>query len=129
MPPRVQWAPCPHPHLSLIFWRPTLCPLLLAFRVTHPVRIESSSSHVAEGQSLDLNCLVVGHAHPQISWYKRGGSLPARHQVGGGEAKEGTTEPSWLGSREHSLGVQAYPSSEAPPPLTCWLTLGKLLDF
>ncbi|XP_075802672.1 basement membrane-specific heparan sulfate proteoglycan core protein isoform X4 [Microtus pennsylvanicus] len=54
-----------------------------ALGVTPPVRIESSSSHVAEGQSLDLNCLVAGQAHPQISWHKRGGSLPARHQVHG----------------------------------------------
>uniref|UniRef100_A0A8C5L5G0 Basement membrane-specific heparan sulfate proteoglycan core protein n=1 Tax=Jaculus jaculus TaxID=51337 RepID=A0A8C5L5G0_JACJA len=51
--------------------------------VTPPVRIESSSSHVAEGQTLDLNCLVAGQTHPQVSWHKRGGSLPARHQVYG----------------------------------------------
>uniref|UniRef100_A0A8I6ASH2 Basement membrane-specific heparan sulfate proteoglycan core protein n=1 Tax=Rattus norvegicus TaxID=10116 RepID=A0A8I6ASH2_RAT len=54
-----------------------------ALGVTPPVRIESSSSHVSEGQSLDLNCLVAGQTHPQISWHKRGGSLPARHQVHG----------------------------------------------
>ena len=46
-----------------------------------PIRIESSSSHVAEGQTLDLNCVVPGQAHAQVTWYKRGGSLPARHQV------------------------------------------------
>lgn len=51
---------------------------------THPIRIESSSSHVAEGQTLDLNCVVAGQAHAQVTWYKRGGSLPARHQVHGG---------------------------------------------
>uniref|UniRef100_A0A8C5LBW9 Basement membrane-specific heparan sulfate proteoglycan core protein n=1 Tax=Jaculus jaculus TaxID=51337 RepID=A0A8C5LBW9_JACJA len=54
-----------------------------ALGVTPPVRIESSSSHVAEGQTLDLNCLVAGQTHPQVSWHKRGGSLPARHQVYG----------------------------------------------
>ncbi|XP_070366845.1 basement membrane-specific heparan sulfate proteoglycan core protein isoform X9 [Equus asinus] len=54
-----------------------------ALGVTPPVRIESSSSHVAEGQTLDLNCLVAGQAHAQITWHKRGGSLPARHQVHG----------------------------------------------
>ncbi|XP_049734154.1 basement membrane-specific heparan sulfate proteoglycan core protein isoform X6 [Elephas maximus indicus] len=54
-----------------------------ALRVTPPVRIESSSSHVAEGQTLDLNCLVSGLAHAQVTWHKRGGSLPARHQVFG----------------------------------------------
>ncbi|XP_035881387.1 basement membrane-specific heparan sulfate proteoglycan core protein isoform X9 [Phyllostomus discolor] len=54
-----------------------------AFGVTLPIRIESSSSHVAEGQTLDLNCLVTGQAHAQITWHKRGGSLPAGHQVHG----------------------------------------------
>jgi dystroglycan 1 len=48
---------------------------------TSPIRIESSSSHVAEGQTLDLNCVVQGQAHAQVTWHKRGGSLPARHQV------------------------------------------------
>jgi dystroglycan 1 len=50
---------------------------------TQPIRIESSSSHVAEGQTLDLNCVVPGQAHSQVTWHKRGGSLPARHQVWG----------------------------------------------
>ncbi|KAM8788626.1 basement membrane-specific heparan sulfate proteoglycan core protein isoform 1-T1 [Rhynchonycteris naso] len=54
-----------------------------ALGVTLPIRIESSSSHVAEGQTLDLNCLVTGQPHAQITWHKRGGSLPARHQVHG----------------------------------------------
>lgn len=48
---------------------------------TPRIRIESSSSHVAEGQTLDLNCVVQGQAHAQVTWHKRGGSLPARHQV------------------------------------------------
>ncbi|XP_075408101.1 basement membrane-specific heparan sulfate proteoglycan core protein isoform X2 [Tenrec ecaudatus] len=52
-----------------------------ALSVTPPVRIESPSSHVAEGQTLDLNCLVAGQAHAQVTWHKRGSSLPARHQV------------------------------------------------
>uniref|UniRef100_A0A4X2M3Y0 Basement membrane-specific heparan sulfate proteoglycan core protein n=1 Tax=Vombatus ursinus TaxID=29139 RepID=A0A4X2M3Y0_VOMUR len=51
--------------------------------VTPPIRIESSSSSVAEGQTVDLNCIVAGQAHAQVSWYKRGGSLPAKHQVHG----------------------------------------------
>nr|XP_058908989.1 basement membrane-specific heparan sulfate proteoglycan core protein isoform X11 [Kogia breviceps] len=50
---------------------------------SQPIRIESSSSHVAEGQTLDLNCVVPGQAHAQVTWYKRGGSLPARHQTHG----------------------------------------------
>uniref|UniRef100_A0A5F9CNP8 Basement membrane-specific heparan sulfate proteoglycan core protein n=1 Tax=Oryctolagus cuniculus TaxID=9986 RepID=A0A5F9CNP8_RABIT len=50
---------------------------------TQPIRIESSSSHVAEGQTLDLNCVVPGQAHAQVTWHRRGGSLPARHQTHG----------------------------------------------
>ncbi|XP_049631522.1 basement membrane-specific heparan sulfate proteoglycan core protein [Suncus etruscus] len=54
-----------------------------ALGVTPPVRIESSSSHLTEGQTLDLNCLVSGQAHAQVTWHKRRGSLPAQHQVHG----------------------------------------------
>uniref|UniRef100_A0A8C8S4Q0 Heparan sulfate proteoglycan 2 n=1 Tax=Pelusios castaneus TaxID=367368 RepID=A0A8C8S4Q0_9SAUR len=50
---------------------------------TPPIRIESSSASIAEGQTLDLNCLVAGQAQPRVTWYKRGGSLPATHQVSG----------------------------------------------
>lgn len=71
----------------------TLCLLSPALGVTPPVRIESSSSHVAEGQTLDLNCLVAGQAHAQIMWHKRGGSLPARHQVGGRELRGSLKAP------------------------------------
>ncbi|NWU49950.1 PGBM protein, partial [Dromas ardeola] len=51
---------------------------------TTPLRIESSSlsSPVAEGQTLDLNCVIASPAQATVTWYKRGGSLPARHQVG-----------------------------------------------
>ncbi|KAM9521182.1 basement membrane-specific heparan sulfate proteoglycan core protein isoform 6-T6 [Guaruba guarouba] len=51
--------------------------------VTPPLRIESSSSSVAEGQTLDLNCIVAGQGQATVTWYKRGGSLPAKHQVSG----------------------------------------------
>ncbi|XP_043429968.1 basement membrane-specific heparan sulfate proteoglycan core protein isoform X15 [Prionailurus bengalensis] len=50
---------------------------------TQLIRIESSSSHVAEGQTLDLNCVVPGQAHAQVTWHRRGGSLPTRHQTHG----------------------------------------------
>ncbi|NXP19480.1 PGBM protein, partial [Scytalopus superciliaris] len=53
--------------------------------VTPPVRIESSSSSVAEGQTLDLNCIVAGQGQATVTWYKRGGPLPAKHQVGDAE--------------------------------------------
>ncbi|KAF2975280.1 hypothetical protein EK904_000352, partial [Melospiza melodia maxima] len=48
-----------------------------------PVRIESSSPSVTEGQTLDLDCVVAGPSSATVSWYKRGGSLPAGHQVSG----------------------------------------------
>ncbi|NXP15078.1 PGBM protein, partial [Thinocorus orbignyianus] len=51
--------------------------------VTPPIRIESSASSVTEGQTLDLDCLVAGQGQATITWYKRGGSLPPKHQVGG----------------------------------------------
>ncbi|XP_039223672.1 basement membrane-specific heparan sulfate proteoglycan core protein isoform X11 [Crotalus tigris] len=51
--------------------------------VIPPVRIESSSSSLAEGQTLELNCVVTGQTHPKITWFKRGGPLPPNHQVSG----------------------------------------------
>ncbi|XP_072773404.1 basement membrane-specific heparan sulfate proteoglycan core protein isoform X5 [Taeniopygia guttata] len=52
-----------------------------------PVRIEASSSTVAEGQTLDLNCIVAGQGQATVTWYKRGGSLPAKHQVSGSQLR------------------------------------------
>jgi hypothetical protein len=49
--------------------------------VSPPIKIESSSPTVVEGQTLDLNCVVAGQTQATITWYKRGGSLPSRHQV------------------------------------------------
>ncbi|KAJ7306581.1 hypothetical protein JRQ81_009947, partial [Phrynocephalus forsythii] len=51
--------------------------------VVPPVRIESSSASLAEGQTLELNCLVAGQAHPRVTWFKRDGPLPPNHQVSG----------------------------------------------
>ncbi|XP_067328853.1 basement membrane-specific heparan sulfate proteoglycan core protein isoform X4 [Anolis sagrei] len=48
-----------------------------------PVRIESASPSITEGQALDLNCLVAGQSRPQVAWYKRGGSLPPNHKISG----------------------------------------------
>ncbi|NXT51742.1 PGBM protein, partial [Pluvianellus socialis] len=55
--------------------------------LTTPLRIESSSlsSPVTEGQTLDLNCVIASPAQATVTWYKRGGSLPAKHQVGDAE--------------------------------------------
>ncbi|NXO69175.1 PGBM protein, partial [Phainopepla nitens] len=52
--------------------------------LTTPLRIESSSlsSPVTEGQTLDLNCVIASPAQATVTWYKRGGTLPAKHQVG-----------------------------------------------
>ncbi|NXW85511.1 PGBM protein, partial [Alopecoenas beccarii] len=51
---------------------------------TTPLHIESSSlsSPVTEGQTLDLNCVIASPTQATVSWYKRGGALPAKHQVG-----------------------------------------------
>ncbi|XP_066058873.1 basement membrane-specific heparan sulfate proteoglycan core protein isoform X2 [Chamaea fasciata] len=54
-----------------------------AVGVTPPVRIETSSAAVAEGQTLDLNCMVAGQGHPHVTWYRRGGALPPNSQVSG----------------------------------------------
>lgn len=67
--------------------RPAHSPLpTAAGTISLPVRIESSSPSVAEGQTLDLNCVVTGLAHTQVTWYKRGGSLPAHTQVRGSQS-------------------------------------------
>uniref|UniRef100_A0A8C3Y695 Ig-like domain-containing protein n=1 Tax=Catharus ustulatus TaxID=91951 RepID=A0A8C3Y695_CATUS len=69
----------------------TLLSLSPAVGVTPPVRIESSSSSVAEGQTLDLNCIVARQGQATVTWYKRGGSLPAKHQVGDTEEHLGVS--------------------------------------
>lgn len=57
-------------------------PLLLASATSSlPVRIESSSPSVTEGQTLDLNCVVAGLPQAQVTWYRRGGNLPPHTQV------------------------------------------------
>lgn len=61
-----------------------MLPLLLPTGVALPVRIESSSPSVIEGQTLDLDCVVAGPSSAIVTWYKRGGSLPTGHQVGHG---------------------------------------------
>lgn len=99
-------------------WGFTLCPLSPALGVTPPVRIESSSSHVAEGQTLDLNCLVSGQPHAQVTWHKRGGSLPARHQVRDwrrDRPRRGREGGPWEGEVR---GGRAGGSSEAERPWT-----------
>ncbi|XP_035881391.1 basement membrane-specific heparan sulfate proteoglycan core protein isoform X13 [Phyllostomus discolor] len=94
---------------------------------TQPIRIESSSSHVAEGQTLDLNCVVPGQAHAQVTWHKRGGSLPARHQTHGPLLRLNQVSPadsgeyscqvtSSSGTLEASVLVTIEASSPGPIP-------------
>jgi len=72
-----------------------------------PVRIEASSSTVAEGQSLDLNCVVAGQGQATVTWYKRGGALPAKHQVG--DAGGGCPQGGWLGWTHRPMQAQVAP--------------------
>ncbi|KAF1573863.1 Basement membrane-specific heparan sulfate proteoglycan core protein, partial [Eudyptes moseleyi] len=76
---------------------------------TTPLRIESSSlsSPVAEGQTLDLNCVIASPAQATVTWYKRGGSLPAKHQVGDtrGECPQG----GWSGLTHGPVQAQVAP--------------------
>ncbi|XP_032156611.1 basement membrane-specific heparan sulfate proteoglycan core protein isoform X9 [Sapajus apella] len=77
---------------------------------TPPIRIEPSSSHVAEGQTLDLNCVVPGQAHTQVMWHKRGGSLPARHQTHGSHLRLHQVSPADSG--EYVCRVVGGPGPE-----------------
>ncbi|NXI57919.1 PGBM protein, partial [Chloroceryle aenea] len=40
--------------------------------LTTPLRIESPSSSVAEGQTLDLNCVIASPTQATVTWYKSG---------------------------------------------------------
>ncbi|NXE70850.1 PGBM protein, partial [Calcarius ornatus] len=64
--------------------------------LTTPLRIESSSlsSPVIEGQTLDLNCVIASPAQATVTWYKRGGTLPAKHQVG--DTERGCHQRGWM---------------------------------
>nr|XP_035965223.1 basement membrane-specific heparan sulfate proteoglycan core protein isoform X15 [Halichoerus grypus] len=84
-----------------------------ALGVTPPVRIESSSSHVAEGQTLDLNCLVAGQTHAQVTWHKRGGSLPARHQTHGSRLRLHHVSPADSGEYVCRVAGGSSPEQEA----------------
>uniref|UniRef100_G1NWX9 Heparan sulfate proteoglycan 2 n=1 Tax=Myotis lucifugus TaxID=59463 RepID=G1NWX9_MYOLU len=94
-----------------------------------PIRIESSSSHVAEGQTLDLNCVVPGQAHAQVTWHKRGGSLPAHHQAHGSRLRLYQLSPadsgeymcrvvSSSGSLEASIMVTVEASGSSAVPVS-----------
>uniref|UniRef100_A0A7M4G0V1 Basement membrane-specific heparan sulfate proteoglycan core protein n=1 Tax=Crocodylus porosus TaxID=8502 RepID=A0A7M4G0V1_CROPO len=101
--------------------------------ITPPIRIESSSSPVTEGQTLDLNCVIAQHSQAPVKWYKRGGSLPAKHQVSGSRLRlvqvtpadsgeyvcrvstgSATKETSVLVTIQHS-GAVSHPSGVTQP--------------
>ncbi|NXF55253.1 PGBM protein, partial [Oceanites oceanicus] len=91
------------------------------FLPTTPLRIESSSlsSPVAEGQTLDLNCVIASPAQATVTWYKRGGSLPAKHQVGG--CGDGCPQGGWLGLTHGPVQAQLAPCKP-------WWPHGSLID-
>nr|XP_035965226.1 basement membrane-specific heparan sulfate proteoglycan core protein isoform X18 [Halichoerus grypus] len=78
-----------------------------------PVRIESTSPTVAEGQTLDLSCVVAGQAHAQVTWYKRGGSLPARHQTHGSRLRLHHVSPADSGEYVCRVAGGSSPEQEA----------------
>ncbi|XP_042746630.1 basement membrane-specific heparan sulfate proteoglycan core protein isoform X4 [Lagopus leucura] len=104
-----------------------------SYRGTTPLRIESSSSTVTEGQTLDLNCVIASPAQATVTWYKRGGSLPARHQVSGSQLRllqvtaadsgeyvckvssGATTKEASVMVTIQPSGAGSYPSGVTPP--------------
>uniref|UniRef100_A0A673TTJ8 Heparan sulfate proteoglycan 2 n=1 Tax=Suricata suricatta TaxID=37032 RepID=A0A673TTJ8_SURSU len=86
--------------------------------LAQPIYIEASSSHVAEGQTLDLNCVVPGQAHAQVMWYKRGGSLPARHQTHGSRLRLPHVSPADSGEYVCRVAGSSGPEQEASFPVT-----------
>ncbi|XP_029434740.1 basement membrane-specific heparan sulfate proteoglycan core protein isoform X5 [Rhinatrema bivittatum] len=98
--------------------------------VSPPVRIESSSNAVTEGQTVELNCVVAGHSRPPVTWYRRGGALSPNHQVSGSRLRilQATSADSGeyvcrvsdgAGTHEGSITISvissASPSDVAPP--------------
>lgn len=60
---------------------------------------------------VDLNCVVAGQAHAQVTWYKRGGSLPARHQVLTHRMWKGPWVVGYLGVTAWQAGMEPLLSS------------------
>ncbi|XP_043356008.1 basement membrane-specific heparan sulfate proteoglycan core protein isoform X9 [Dermochelys coriacea] len=121
--------------------------VLRASGMAPPIRIEASSSSIAEGQTLDLNCLVAGQAPVTVTWYKRGGSLPARHQVSGSHLRISQVSAADSGEyvcrviigaspREASIPVTVQHSTGFPHAPPIWIessssavTEGQSLDL
>lgn len=139
---KAEVAPRGQPLTSLLGASTTLTPFPTAPGPIPPVRIETSSPTVAEGQTLDLSCVVAGQAHAQVTWYKRGGSLPTRHQVhsgrrvGGGQPGQ-AMDSGWRGcwflaqrSRVRSVcGLWEDPLSYSSLPMAAQVRGSRLYIF
>lgn len=74
---------------------------------------------------MDLNCVLAGQTQATIMWYKRGGRLPARHQVQTGTVAVGTLW-SWVVSLQglprapHTQDTQAFWTQCVPAMGTRW---------
>ncbi|XP_069096158.1 basement membrane-specific heparan sulfate proteoglycan core protein isoform X2 [Pleurodeles waltl] len=51
--------------------------------ISPTIRIEPVSNANAEGQTVELNCVVIGQLQPTVVWYRPGRSLSPNHQVSG----------------------------------------------
>ncbi|XP_041425838.1 basement membrane-specific heparan sulfate proteoglycan core protein isoform X9 [Xenopus laevis] len=49
----------------------------------HPILIEKSADAVSEGQTLELNCIVVGQPQAPVSWHRTGAPFSSNHQISG----------------------------------------------
>ncbi|KAM8927903.1 basement membrane-specific heparan sulfate proteoglycan core protein [Pelodytes ibericus] len=98
-----------------------------------PVRIESSSQSVEEGQAVEFNCVVDGHPDASVTWLKSGGRpLSANHQVSGSRMRINQASPADSGEyvclvstssgvQEAFITITIQRSSQAavgvPPPV------------
>lgn len=87
---------------------------------TTPLHIDSPSSAVVEGQTLDLNCVIASPAQATVTWYKRGGTLPAKHQVG--DMERGCHHRGWMwltNSSGQASVAHAGPAVPVQDQVTC----------
>ncbi|XP_073426230.1 basement membrane-specific heparan sulfate proteoglycan core protein isoform X4 [Dendrobates tinctorius] len=48
-----------------------------------PILIEKTPGPVAEGQTVDVNCVVIGHPDAAVTWMRPGASFSPNHQISG----------------------------------------------
>ncbi|KAG8431338.1 hypothetical protein GDO86_019022 [Hymenochirus boettgeri] len=58
--------------------------------------IEKSSDSISEGQTLDLNCIVVGKPNAPVTWHRNGASFSSNQQISGSRLRivQASTEDS-----------------------------------